>query len=883
MSLADYHAKRDFDQTPEPSGGNKHEPQGGQGSGPLRFVIQKHAASHLHYDFRLEIGGILKSWAVPKGPSLNPEDKRLAMMTEDHPYDYRTFEGIIPKGNYGAGSVIVWDEGAYEPLAWDKRTNHPIKLTPAEQNQHAQAAIEAGHLTFNLHGHKLNGEFALIKMHHAQPGQAGSDENAWLLVKADKDQFVTTTDVTAQDTSVVTNRTVEQVAAGAPARDLSGLGLSETPQAPLPAAPKPMLATLADQPFDRPDWLDEIKWDGYRILAHITPTAVRLATRGQQDYTDRFRPVAEALHALQVPAIIDGEMCVVDQDGKPSFQDLQHYLHANGSDDTRSPTGTSAPHHQLKYFAFDLLHLDGHDLTGLPLTERKALLRRILPQSPLLGYSDHVTGSGLALLQSARTRGLEGVMAKAAASTYQPGRRSRDWLKFKTHRRQEAVIAGYTEPRGGRQYFGALVLGVYDHHGRLQYAGHAGGGFSEATLKSTYELLQPLRQDHSPIQPEPKTNEPAHWVRPQLVCEVEFAEWTSDGSMRHPVFIGLRDDKPATLVHREQPVATQASPATTPAAPNAGPSAGGSKPWTLPAQGDTTLTVGHHVLKFTHLDKVFWPDDHVNKGQLLDYYHSVADTLLPYLKDRPQTLNRFPNGITGPSFYQKDVEDHPRWIKSTLIHSESAGKDIHYVICQDLPTLLYLINLGCIELNPWNSRISHLEKPDWCVIDLDPEAIGFDAVIQTARTVHDVLSELNIPSYPKTSGATGIHIYIPTGAKYSYDQVKLFAQLIAQLIHARVPNITSLERSPSKRQGKVYLDYLQNRHGQTLAAAYSVRPKPGATVSMPLDWSEVAADLTPQRFTIRNAPTEAASRDAHLWHPVIGPGIDLAAILKALS
>lgn len=881
MGLQDYHAKRNFSQTPEPQGGQGSDAPSSQ---PLRFVVQKHHASRLHYDFRLGVAGVLKSWAVPKGPSLNPEDKRLAMMTEDHPYDYRTFEGIIPKGNYGAGSVIVWDEGTYEPLAWDKRTSHPLKLTPTEQNQHAQAGIEAGHLTFILHGHKLNGEFALIKMHHTQNNSQADNDNAWLLVKADKDQFVSSTDVTAQDTSVITNRTIEQVAAGAPERDLSGLDLSGAPQAPLPTAPKPMLATLADKPFDRPDWLYEIKWDGYRILAHVTPAAVRLATRGQQDYTDRFQPVADALHALQVPAIIDGEICVVDQNGKPSFQDLQNYLHANGSDGTGSPTGTSAPHHQLKYFAFDLLHLDGHNLTGLPLSRRKELLRRILPQSPLIGYSDHVVGHGTALLQSAHARGLEGVMAKAAGSSYQPGRRSRDWLKFKTHHRQEAVIIGYTEPRAGRQYFGALVLGVYDDQGQLHYVGHAGGGFSDTTLKSTYKLLQPLRQDRCAIQPEPKTNEPAHWVRPTLVCEVEFAEWTSDGSMRHPVFVGLRDDKPATLVRQEEAIApVTPAAASAPAATPAPTPTAASTDWALPTQGNTTLTIGHHALKFTHLDKVFWPDGSITKHQLIEYYHAVADTMLPYLQDRPQSLNRFPNGITGPSFYQKDVEDHPSWVKSTVIHSDSAGKDVHYVICQNLPTLLYLINLGCIELNPWSSRTSRLDKPDWCVIDLDPEAIGFDAVIQTAQVVHDILSELNIPSYSKTSGATGIHIYIPTGAKYSYDQVKLFAQLIVQLVHERLPDITSLERSPAKRQGKIYLDYLQNRHGQTLAAAYSVRPKPGATVSMPLDWSEVTAGLTPQRFTIHNAHAEAHNRDAQLWRPVIGPGIDLAAILKTLS
>jgi bifunctional non-homologous end joining protein LigD len=888
MSLSDYHAKRKFDETPEP--------QGGQGSGPLRFVVQKHDASRLHYDFRLEMNGILKSWAIPKGPSLNPEDKRLAMMTEDHPYDYRTFEGNIPKGNYGAGSVIVWDEGTYEPLAWDEKTGKTLELTREQQDKLAREGVHKGHLTFILHGHKLRGEFALIKLHHAE-------DNAWLLVKAHKDEFVSEADVTQHAESVITGRTVEEVAAGAPETQLH-LDLTGAPAAPLPTAVKPMLATLAKDPFDNPDWLYEIKWDGYRILAHITADEVRLITRGDQDYTTRFQPAAAELHTLRVPAIIDGEICVVDAAGKPSFQALQNYLR-----DGESADG------QLMYYAFDLLHLDGHNLTGLPLSRRKELLRRILPQGAHLKYSDHVAGQGIALLESARAQGLEGVMAKAAASTYQPGRRSRDWLKFKTHHRQEAVIVGYTEPRGGRQYFGALVLGVYDANGQLQYVGHTGGGFTESTLRSTYDLLQPLRQDASPITPEPKTNEPAHWVKPQLVCEVEFTEWTGDGSMRHPIFVGLRDDKPATQVRKEEAVkgesakmksyeneqtggakrelprqedaAQQSDPdkITTPRSASRGviPAQPKQEDWALPSKGDATVDVAGHNLKFTHLDKIFWPDDHLTKGQLLDYYHTVAGTMLPYLKDRPQSLHRFPNGITGSSFYQKDMADQPpEWTDTIVIHSDSENRDLNYLICQDLPTLLYMINLGCIELNPWNSRTSALENPDWCVIDLDPEDIGFDAVIRTAQAVHTVLDELGLPSYPKTSGATGIHIYIPTGAKYNYDQVKMFGQLIAQLVHTRVPDITSLERSPAKRQGKVYLDYLQNRHGQTLAAAYSVRPKPGATVSIPLDWSEVADGLTPAQFTIHNAH-ERLSNDADLWRPVIGPGIDLAAVLKSLS
>lgn len=817
MPLSDYHAKRDFNQTPEPTGG--------QGSGPLRFVVQKHDASHLHYDFRLEMGGILKSWAVPKGPSLNPGDKRLAMMTEDHPYDYRTFEGVIPKGNYGAGSVIIWDEGTYEPLAWDEKTGRTLELSREEQDRHAKQAVHAGHLTFILHGEKLNGEFALIRMHHAD------EDNAWLLVKADKDRFVTDTDITRQAESVVTGRTVEEVAAGAPETKLA-VDLHGTPLVSLPKDLSPMLATLSEQPFDDPDWLYEIKWDGYRILAHIAPDGIRLMSRNGQDYTKRFKAAADELHGLRLPAVIDGEMCVVDENGKPSFQALQNFMR----------TGRGG---HLMYYAFDLLYLDGHDLTHLALSDRKDLLRRALPQGSHLKYSDHVAGQGMALLESVRTQGLEGLIAKRADSPYQPGKRSHDWLKLKTHRRQEAVIIGFTKGRGGRQHFGALVLGVYDKSGRLVYAGHTGSGFGDDQLAAIGQRLHQLETPDSPIQPAPKTNEPATWVKPELVAEIEFTEWTEDGSMRHPIFMGLRDDKPATAVTKEE-------------------------------------VMTEPTVQITHPDKVYFPDDGITKQQVVDYYRSAATVMLPYLKDRPESLNRFPNGIGGESFYHKDLEDHPTWAKTVTVHSESAGKDIHYLLCNDEPTLIYMANLGCIDVNPWNSRTAHLDKPDWCVIDLDPEAVDFEAVVQTSQTVHEVLDGLDVPSYPKTSGATGIHIYIPMGARYGYEQVKLFAQLVAQLVHDKLPDLTSLERSPAKRQGKVYLDYLQNRHGQTLAAAYSVRPKPGATVSMPLAWDEVTRKLTPRQFTIFNAH-ERFGRDAELWRPVMGEGIDLPAVLGRIA
>jgi len=790
------------------------------------------------------MGGILKSWAIPKGPSLNPEDKRLAMMTEDHPYNYRTFEGVIPKGNYGAGPVMIWDEGTYEPLAWDEKTGKTLQLSREDQDKLARQGVHQQHLTFLLHGHKLNGEFALIKMQHTE------DENAWLLVKAHKDQYVSARDVTQKDRSVITGRTIDEIKAGKPETTLS-LNLADAPKGPMPSDFTPMLATLADKPFDSPDWLYEIKWDGYRIMAEIRSDGVTLHSRGGQDYTARFQPVADELHLLRVPAVLDGEVTVVDEDGKPSFQALQHYIR----------TGQG----HLLYYAFDILHLDGHDLTNLPLSRRKELLLEALPQGPHLKYSDHITGVGTKLLESVRAQGLEGVIAKRADSPYRTTR-SRDWLKLKTHHRQEAVIVGYTSGRESRKYFGALVLGLYQD-GTLVYAGHTGSGFTDTDLEDIHTRLQSLVSQDCPITPTPKTNEPATWVKPQLVCEIEFTEWTADGSMRHPIFIGLREDKPARSVGREEAVETEQTPAAS----------------QMPPEAQQTVKLNGRTVHLTHTDKVYWPEDNITKGNLLAYYDEVANLILPYLKDRPQSLNRFPNGITGESFYQKDMAGKaPSWAKTVDIHSDSENKTIEFLICNDQATLEYMVNLGCIDLNPWNSRTPHLENPDWCVIDLDPEATGFDTVIQTARTVHDVLSELKIDSFPKTSGATGIHIYIPLGAKYHYDQVRMFAELVARLVHDRAPEITSIERSPSKRQGKVYLDYLQNRHGQTLASAYSVRPKPGATVSTPLHWDEVISGLNPTQFTIHNAP--ARFRDAgDLWKPVLGPGADIAAVLKHLE
>jgi bifunctional non-homologous end joining protein LigD len=805
MALRTYRAKRNLKTTPEPAGGT---PEGDA----LHFVVQKHAATRLHYDFRLELDGVLLSWAVPKGPSMNPGDKRLAMMVEDHPLDYRLFEGIIPKGNYGAGRVIVWDEGTY--------TDYEQSPTPAAARKLLKAGLAKGDLKFNLHGRKLRGAFVLAKIN-------SDDDNAWLLIKK-ADEFASEDDVTKLDKSVLSGRTLEQL--GPEKFELSG-----APKAKQPESVAPMLASLAAAPFDQPDWLYEIKWDGYRILAHLQDGQVSLRSRGGQDYTDVFEPIAQQLRELRVDCILDGEVVVLDKSGRSDFGALQNYQR----------TGQG----ELYYYVFDVPYADGHNLCPLPLTRRKQIASQIIAPLDGVRLSDHITQNGSKFFELVKERGLEGVMAKAASSPYAPGKRSRDWLKIRTHLRQEAVIGGFTAPRGSRHRLGALVLGVYDDNQQLKYIGHTGTGMDDRTLEMLHSKLSPLEQPKSPFDTPPQTNAPAHWVEPKLAAEIQFTNWTPDGRMRHPVFLGLRSDKPPKTIAHELPV----SPPTQP--PKA---------------------------EITHADKIFWPTERYTKGNLADYYASVAATILPYLKDRPEALNRYPNGISGKSFFQKNLETHPGWISTTPIYSESNGQDIQWLVCNNPETLMYMVNLGCIELNPWLARTGSLEHPDFCLIDLDAKTSPFEHVIEVAKECHKLLKSIDVPSFPKTSGKTGLHICIPLGAKYTFEQSRQFAEILARRINRELPDLTSVDRKPDKRKNKIYLDYLQNRKGQTMAAPYCVRPVPGATVSTPLKWSEVRKGLDPTKFTIKTTPARQA-KVGDLWSGLLGDSIDMSAALDRLK
>jgi bifunctional non-homologous end joining protein LigD len=838
MALGDYLRKRNFKKTPEPKGGGSQPDSSGRNIAfptrgepavlradrfrqksrakdpTLHFVVQEHHASRLHYDFRLELDGVLKSWAIPKGPSLNPHDRHLAIMTEDHPLEYRHFEGAIPEGNYGAGNVIIWDQGTYQAR---KPGNDAIKELRKE--------LKKGHITFIVHGKKLKGEFALIKLH-------GDDPKAWLLIKKG-DEFASAQDVTAKDESVVSGKKVDELGG-------KKLNSSDYPKIGKPWAVSPMLATLVGEPFSKDGWLFELKWDGYRAIASKHGNDFALYSRNHQNFSEKFAPVFEALSELKRDVMLDGEIVVIDQDGRPRFEWLQNYR--------KQPQGT------LTYYAFDIMWCDGRDVRTMPLLQRKQLLKSVLPKSNLIRYSDHFEANGQKLFEQARSHGLEGIIAKNANSPYREAIRGPDWQKIKTHQRQEVVIAGYTEPRGGRKYIGSLLVGVYEK-GQLIYVGHSGGGIGDDQRKLLLKKLQRIERKTSSFVITPKPNAPVHWVRPELVCEMEFAEWTKEGYMRQPEFKGLREDKKPHDVKRERVIKTAS---------------------------DQHNKKSSDKVEFTHLDKIFFPQLGYTKGHVINYYRTVADYILPYLKDRPHSLYRQPGGIGDEGFFQKNMEHAPAWAKTIDIYSESNKANLHWLVGGSLDMLLYMVQLGCIEINPWNSRIKNLEKPDWAVIDLDPEGVTFASVIKVARTVKEVCDEWDIACYPKTSGKTGLHIYIPLGAKYSNEQAKDFVHLIVIEVNKRQPKLTSIERMPEKRRHKIYLDYLQNREGQTLAAPYSLRPTKDASVSTPLEWHEVNNKLKPSNFTMQNIP-KRLKKTGDLWKPVLGKGVDLKKILAKMS
>lgn len=664
--------------------------------------------------------------------------------------------------------------------------------------------------------------------------------------------------------------------------------LKKAPKTPMPGIVKPMLATLVDDPFDDPGWLFEVKWDGYRTISFIRNGSVFLQSRNGKAFTDKYYPISEALKRWQFGAVIDGEIIVLDKRGVSNFGALQNWRsEADG---------------ELVMYVFDLLWYEGRNLMKLPLAERQEILREVFPEGDdRIRLSEIFPEKGKEFFEVAGKLGLEGMIAKRADSTYIPDNRSKSWLKIKVHKRQEVVIGGYTINEGTGKLFSALLLGVFND-GRLQFAGKVGTGFNDRSQREMMKLFKPLEIPASPFSTEPDVNQPSRfrpnppradvvWLKPELVCEVTYAEITSDGVFRHPSFKGLRSDKKASDVVLEIETETEdvkeiTGKKKTPSKSKTGspsriikaPSSKYRKTLLNPNEETQVKKIAGHDLKFTNLGKVYWPDEGYTKRDMLNYYYQVAEYIVPYLKDRPQSLNRFPNGINGKSFYQKNVKGKsPDWVK-TFPYTTSDGENKEFLVGADEATLLWMANLGCIEMNPWFSRVQAEDNPDFCIIDLDPDKNTFEQVIEAANETRKVLEMLGVPSWPKTSGSTGIHIYIPLAAKYTYDQSQMFAKLIVNLVHKQIPGFTSVERLVKNRHGKMYLDHLQNRPGATVAGPYSLRPKPGATVSMPLHWDEVKPGLKMTDFTIENAIARVRS-EGDLFKGVLGKGIDIGKVL----
>jgi len=796
MSLNKYKEKRNFGRTPEPD----PEFDRGKKEKPI-FVVQKHWARRLHYDFRIETKGVLKSWAVPNGISNDPMEKKLAVMVEDHPYRYKDFEGEIPEGEYGAGQVRIWDKGSYNTKSEEKNAIE----------KDVEDGIKKGHLYVFLDGQKLKGGFNLVKM----------DDKNWLLIKSN-DEFSGTE--IKEDTFKFSK--IKEKA--------EKIDFSSATKARMPEIIFPMLAESKENPFDDSEWIFEIKWDGYRVVSFLKNGQVQMKSRNNL-LIDYFDGIEKELAEMPIEAILDGEVAVLNSKGLPDFQLLQNYI--------KSQKG------QAVYYIFDILYLNGYSLLKVPLIDRKRILRQILPDSNKIKFVDYIKELGEIFFEQAKRGGLEGIVAKKSASYYVPGQRSQDWIKIKSARRQELVIGGFTQPKGSRKYFGSLLLGTYEN-GKLTYAGNCGGGFSEEKLQYLYRRMYPLIQLETPFSPAPPKNEDVIWVKPEIVCEIKFSEWTSAGIMRHPVFIGIRDDKRPQDVRKEN----------------------------FFEEFSTEIFL-------TNLEKEFWPAQHYKKKDLVDYYKKISGVIFKYLKNRPVVLHRFPDGILGESFFQKNVDpvkiNLPKWVRTEKIKSEQG--QTNYIICRNIETLIYLANLGCITMHPWNSRIEKLDNPDYVVLDYDAKESTFKKAVKTAQIAHEILLELDVPHFLKTSGGSGLHIYIPLETKYTHEQTQNFAKIINQLTFLKDKEISTLIRDPQKRNGKVYLDSYQNGRGKTLASVYSLRPINGAPVSAPVSWEEVDSVNDPAKFNIKTV-FDRLNTIGDLWEELLYvKGANLEKILDKIQ
>jgi bifunctional non-homologous end joining protein LigD len=900
MSLQEYRQKRDFHKTSEPSGKERARKRG-----ELYFVIQKHDASHLHYDFRLELDGVLKSWAVPKGPDVDPANKRLAMHVEDHPLEYGDFEGTIPEGEYGAGTVMLWDRGTWEPIG------DPVR------------GYQEGHLKFILHGEKLRGGWMLVRKGGKN---AVADERTWFLFK-ERDEFARPGESITEEMplSVKTGRDLDEIAADrdrvwGPAGEVAqkhrkttrarakaastpraqrsrkpaagaaatrtrpdartktkaratagSASLQELLQHPgvrrarLPKSQMVELATLVDQAPAGEDWLHEIKFDGYRMLCRIDQGKAHFQSRNGHDWTSKLPELAQAASELPVDqAMLDGEVVCLKPDGTTSFQALQNAFQAGRT-------------RELLYYVFDILHLNGYDVTGVPLETRRDILKRAIfeRRHDSIRYSDDIPGSGREVINKACHLHLEGIVSKRRGSLYRPGR-GLDWLKTKCLQREEFVIGGFTRPSGHRSHFGALLVGYHDRKKKLIYAGRVGTGFSEQTLESLHAKLTKRVQPSSPFANLSGTTGQARdvsWVKPQLVAEVEFSNWTDDGLLRHSSFQGLREDKPASEVIHAEPISTsevkamangrhaatrgdngqKASRTTRP---------GRSRREELSAATATDLYAGVHL---THPDKVLYPDHDFTKRDLAEYYVAVAEWMLPHVAERPLAVVRCPTGRGKPCFFQKHPGEGASPHLRPVNVSETGEPEYHLAI-DDAAGLIALVQMGVLEIHVWGSRANQLEKPDRLIFDLDPDpSVAWPEVIKAAREMRVLLEELGLTSFLKTTGGKGLHLVVPIQPRTEWDEAKAFCRAVADLMVRSAPDRYIATMSKVARKGKIFIDYLRNGRGATAVAPYSTRAKLGATVSAPITWEELTSSLHSDHFTIKNIPARLKKLRKDPW------------------
>ena len=899
--LERYQSKRDFKRTPEPQADTVHDSKGS-----LIFVIQKHAARQLHYDFRLEVDGVLKSWAVAKGPSSDPVIKRLAVMVEDHPLDYAGFEGVIPAGSYGAGQVIVWDKGTYSPDENGELLFGNKKMAEDQMRK----GLTTGKISITLRGEKLKGSWTLVRMHN--------DDKNWLLIKHRDEHADPRSDVLDNGNSVISGLTIDDFKSGSltPAPAQSSIRPSEiagAAKSSFPVKLLPMLASLATAPFSDNNWLFEPKLDGFRTLVFLNDGKVRLQSRNELNVTAHYPSLIESIKKQPASQLVlDGEVIALDAKGKLCFQCLQGYLKLIN----RFQSGNAEPPSAIIYYVFDILYLDGYTLMRVHLKERKRLLKSVLKQTEDIRLVEYFDTDGQTVYSAAIENGLEGVMAKRQESLYEPGKHSKDWLKIKAITSDDFVVAGFTAGTGNRtKTFGALILGYYDEKNILQPAGNVGSGFNNDLLLTLRKQLDSIAVTKSPFQTKIKPVGKTTWVKLEMVVEVKFAEWTQDGRLRAPVFLRVRDDKLTVSAHPAKVTETKTDPP--PKARTKNMKEKNDILEQLDSQKNSlTFEIEGHNVSLSNLDKELWPETTgqkaLTKRDLIKYLVKVSPYLLPHLKDRPMSLSRYPNGINGEHFFQKHYHPVPEYVETVLLSSSDVGEQ-EYLLCNNLATLLWLAQIADIELHTWFSRVKpgndfladskvkvkadyYADYPDFLIFDIDPyiysgkEATGeepelnraaFNATCQVALELKKTLDNLSCPAFVKTSGKTGLHVFIPIMRQLDFHGTHSAAETLSKFMQQQYPDRITTDWTVEKRAGKIFLDYNQNVRGKTLASIYSARPSPQASVSIPLHWDELTK-VYPTDFTILNVP-KRLSAVGDLWENILEVKVDIVKLFSGMT